>query len=340
MWFHCRYQLISIVLCLRLLPALLTRSLDEPRVGVVRNDGNGQIPQVEFERPRNDVDVLIGRPWDVCLLAICEEVRVRKDKWRPTSALGSWQYEVREQEKTAPLRGWRRGKSSAALQSSSYQPPGLVPSASRSAGPAFQRGRGLLVQAVRTSQRRESEWHSVTDDLPHGNLSETLARRCGPPPLSFFFFFCLAVKIHTALEQDKLILNKSAARRRTFCFFSWRRRRFLPLLCIPAGSSCVSVLWKPCVAAAAAAAACQDKIYVPRWTVIPHKCQFLINPKKKKNVRFAPWEPNESTWGLSCQCCVRLGRQKSITQSRWRTCSPLSNAIFTSSTESLNPDTL
>lgn len=98
------------------------------------------------------------------------------------------------------------------LQSSSYQPPGLFPSDWHSAGPAFQRGRGLLVQAVRTSQCCESEWHSVTDDLPHGNLSGTLVHRCGP------LFFCLAVKIHTALEQDKLILTKSAAWQKTFSF--------------------------------------------------------------------------------------------------------------------------
>lgn len=56
--------------------------------------------------------------------------------------------EEEEEENLLPL---------GVLQSSSYQPPGLFPSDSPSAGPAFQRGHGLLVQAVRTSQCCELE---------------------------------------------------------------------------------------------------------------------------------------------------------------------------------------
>lgn len=57
----------------------LTCSLDEPRVSVVWDDGNGQIPQVEFERARNDVDVFIGLPRDVCLLTVCEDGAMEKE---------------------------------------------------------------------------------------------------------------------------------------------------------------------------------------------------------------------------------------------------------------------
>lgn len=56
----------------------LTCSLNEPWVRVVWDDGNRQIPQVQFECARNDVDVFIGLPWDVCLLAICEVARWKK----------------------------------------------------------------------------------------------------------------------------------------------------------------------------------------------------------------------------------------------------------------------
>lgn len=50
----------------------LTCGLDEPGVGVVRDDGDGQIPQVEFQSARDDVDVLVRFHRDVRLLASCE----------------------------------------------------------------------------------------------------------------------------------------------------------------------------------------------------------------------------------------------------------------------------
>lgn len=52
--------------------ARLTRGLDEPGVGGVRDDGDGQIPQVEFQSARDDVDVFVRFHRDVRLLASCE----------------------------------------------------------------------------------------------------------------------------------------------------------------------------------------------------------------------------------------------------------------------------
>lgn len=48
----------------------LTRSLDEFRVQFERNDGNGEVSQVQFQSTGNDVDVRIGTGTDVGLVAI------------------------------------------------------------------------------------------------------------------------------------------------------------------------------------------------------------------------------------------------------------------------------
>lgn len=48
----------------------LTRSLDEFRVQFERNDGNGEVPQVQFQSTSDDVDVRIGTGTDVGLVAI------------------------------------------------------------------------------------------------------------------------------------------------------------------------------------------------------------------------------------------------------------------------------
>lgn len=48
-----------------------TRSLDESRVGVVSDEGDGQLSEVELEGSRDDVDVLVGAGGDVGLLTVC-----------------------------------------------------------------------------------------------------------------------------------------------------------------------------------------------------------------------------------------------------------------------------
>lgn len=108
------------------------------------------------------------------------------------------------------------------LQSSCYHPPGLFHSDFPSVVHAFQRGHGLLVHTDWTSQCCELEWHSVMDDLPHADLN-----CCRLFPL---------VKIHTALDQDKLILTKSQQRRFFF---------FLQLCWSSESTSMVCIPWAP-----------------------------------------------------------------------------------------------
>lgn len=56
----------------------LTRSLDEFRVQFERNDGNGEVSQVQFQSTGDDVDVRIGTGTDVGLVAIwCGEIRTK-----------------------------------------------------------------------------------------------------------------------------------------------------------------------------------------------------------------------------------------------------------------------
>lgn len=47
-----------------------TCSLDEARVGVVRDEGDGQLSEIELQGSRDDVDVLVGACGDVGLLTI------------------------------------------------------------------------------------------------------------------------------------------------------------------------------------------------------------------------------------------------------------------------------
>lgn len=51
----------------------LTCGLDELGVGVVRDDGDGQVPEVQLKRTGDDVDVFIRVHRDVRLLAVWVE---------------------------------------------------------------------------------------------------------------------------------------------------------------------------------------------------------------------------------------------------------------------------
>lgn len=135
----------------------------------------------------------------------------------------------------------------------------------------------------------------------------------------------LIVKIHTALDQDKLILTK-------LLFFTAMLKavRVFQWFVSPEVLLYVHAV-KPCVRGA-----CQTTICTPRWTVILHK---YVNFSLIWNVLCA----------LSKHMKARnvnhyiVSRQKSIKQFRLaepKEHLPLSNAIFTSSTESLNPDIL
>lgn len=51
-----------------------TCGLDEPGVRIVGDYRNWQIPEVQLQCARDDIDVFIGVHWDVCLLAICRDM--------------------------------------------------------------------------------------------------------------------------------------------------------------------------------------------------------------------------------------------------------------------------
>ena len=51
---------------------VLTCSFDESGVGVIREDRNGQIPEVEFQSTRDNVDIFISVHRDVGLLTLWE----------------------------------------------------------------------------------------------------------------------------------------------------------------------------------------------------------------------------------------------------------------------------
>lgn len=138
------------------------------------------------------------------------------------------------------------------LQSGCYHPPGLFYSDFPSVMHAFQRGRGLLVQADWTSQCCELEWHSVMDDLPHADPAKSLAHCCR---------VFLTVKIHTALGQDRLILTKSitesqhSGRGFLLCYNYVRGSESTAMVCIPWGPPPSVHTVKPCMRGT-----CQDKI--------------------------------------------------------------------------------
>lgn len=93
-----------------------------------------------------------------------------------------------------------------------------------------------------------------------GSRFKTWANCCG---------LFLLVKIHTALDQDKLILTKSQQRRFFFSFTDmlkqWEHFHGLYPLSPPPRLLDVCTV-KPCMWGA-----CQTKISSPRWTVILHK---------------------------------------------------------------------
>lgn len=216
----------------------LTCSLDKPGVSIVWDDGNRQIPEVQFQCTCDDIDVFIGADWDICLLAICEDVRWNKeDKKKKIVTL-----QKREKNLLSLIR-----LACFVLTSSQLC---MLSTA----------GHGLLVLADWTSQCCELEWHSVMDDLPHADLAKSLAHCCR---------VFLTVKIHTALGQDRLILTKSSIEsqhsRRIFFYSYVQGSECTSMVCIPR-SPCACPHMKPSVSGT-----CQSRICSSRWTLILHK---------------------------------------------------------------------
>lgn len=76
-WTRSEDELRGGVQCIR-----LTCGLDELGVGVVRDDGDGQVPEVQLKCTGDDVDVFIGIHRDVRLLAIWVEKRIEMSGYR------------------------------------------------------------------------------------------------------------------------------------------------------------------------------------------------------------------------------------------------------------------
>lgn len=182
-------------------------------------------------------------------------------------------------------------------------------------------GRGLLVLADWTSQCCELEWHSVMDDLPHADLAKTLARCCR---------IFLTVNIHTALGQDRLILIKSSTEsqhsRRSFFFTAMFRAVRVHLWFVSPYVPCACPHRKLCEWDMSEWDLLFQMDTNPSWM-----CHFFIN-------LIRPLCPMQMCTNIHCQssCCdLTEINKKDMKRDR-----PLSNAILTSSTESLNPDTL
>lgn len=158
-----------------------TCSFDELGICFEWDDGNWQIPEVQFQSTRDDIDVFIGARWDVCLLAICSNMFKNQEeewKWRRKWECSNWKCHI----STFPSQGELRSEGIVLKQCKKKQPEfysrvsSIISLACLILTFAHlcmlsRGGCGLLVLADWALQCCELEWHSVMDDLLHADLA-------------------------------------------------------------------------------------------------------------------------------------------------------------------------